>query len=246
MNNERLTGIRLTGIRLMTNPANIIDAVPFFCFMLAVALTVTGSMFSVREQLAYQNFKEQMSEIKVLAPYSIPGQSQESLDLAAELFSVDISHNVVGPFFDSHLEDRGLTTGGTINAQKTVTIGPAAFTSWSVLGSTLGHEVEIHAKQSFLKVVLLDKLTHVKLALRKGIGRVFPQFKPSVRQLFEEGTWSAEREAYLFELGSAKRFHLSIEETQSILQVMNYYYPSQSGNPMTVESVRLSASGKKE
>ena len=178
--------------------ARIVGLLPFASAACVVLFLAAGTASAVREQRSFDRFKSDVALVEVRAPNSFPAQNQESIDVAAELFSIDIPLTVAGPYFDAHLEDRGLTTGGTLSAEKNVTIGPAAFTSWSVLGSTLGHEIEVHVRQSFLKVVLLDKLTHAKLEARKLVGRVFPAAKPSVRQLFEEGTWSAEREAYLF------------------------------------------------
>ena len=218
--------------------------VPLAAAALAALFMAGASVAAVTEQRAWERYKADVAQVEVRAPQSLPAQSQESVDIAAELFSIAIPSKVSGPFFDPLLEDRGLTTGGTLSAEKNVTIGPAAFTSWSVLGSTLGHEIEVHVQQSFLKVVLLDKLTHAKLEARKAVGRVFPSLKPSARQLFDQGTWSAEREAYLFEFNSAKRFQLSEEEMHSILQVMNYYYPSQDGIPLSVDSTHLSAIAK--
>ncbi|MEY4066658.1 MAG: hypothetical protein RIR26_2866, partial [Pseudomonadota bacterium] len=154
---------------------------------------------------------------------------QESVLTALTMYSIRVPQHVDGPAFDSELADRGLTTGGLILPNKRVTVGPAAFTSWGVLGSTLAHEIEVHVPQSFFMVVARDTIQNKWTDLRRLAGRVVPTLAPSAKEVFEnDGTWRAEREAYLHEIKNAKRFGLSEEEISSIWRVMDYFYPTGS------------------
>lgn len=204
-----------------------------FCLTFAPPLLFTGLLAAgvtaaVNEQQSFAHYSSALRAVRVVVPAGQPELGQESIDLAMEIFSIDAPAGLGGPRYEGDLEDRGLTTGGTINTHKDVAIGPAAFTSWSILGSTLGHEIEVHAKQSFLKIIMVDKFNKTQLALRKRVGKVIPGVRPSVKELFEDtGTWAAEREAYQYEIRSAERFQLDPEERDSIQQVMNFYYPEQ-------------------
>ena len=217
---------------------------PMACFSVFVIFMVGMVSASHQKRMQYNTYMRKIAAVSVIPPGGIPAQNQESIDAAVELFSIKIPAHVKGPKFDSTLDDRGLTTGGTVQERKFVTIGPAAFTSWSVLGSTIGHETEIHANQSFLAIVTKDRFTDISLAVRKKAAVVFPALKPTARELFDnEGTWAAEREAYLYEVNSAKRFHLSSNELQSIVQVMNFYYPERQ--VQFKKSGQLSVTAKK-
>ena len=105
--------------------------------------------------------------------------------------------------------------------------------SWSILGSTLGHEIEIHGNQSFLKITLADSSNTLRLNAKRVVGQWIPAWKPSARESFEAmGTWHAEREAYMYEVLSARRFGLTPYEQQAIKRVMKEYFPDQnSTNP---------------
>lgn len=196
---------------------------------------------AVSEMRQRAEYERAIAGVEVIAPKGFPEQSQDSVELAMVMFSIDTPLTVDGPEFDSLLSDRGLTTGGLILPQKRVTIGPAAFSSWGVLGSTLAHEIEVHVPQSFFKVVAADHLTQWSMSARKSIGRVFPAIQPSPKELFEnDGTWSAEREAYMHEIRNAKRFGLTDEELRSIWRVMDYFYPSNE----SADTSHLSASSK--
>jgi hypothetical protein len=205
--------------------------------MLLSILGVAGAIGvwkSRKEQMAQTKLWNEMRNVKTFAPSGVPDISQENVDIAVVLFSIEKLRHVDGPRFDSALEDRGLTTGGTLGPRKSVTIGPTAFTSWAVLGSTLGHEIEVHAKQSFLAVVLRDRISEVQLSARRALSRYVPALDPSAKEMFDnDGTWRAEREAYLYELSQASRFGLSPGERQSIRYVMDYYYPAKT-EPQTV------------
>ncbi len=145
-------------------------------------------------------FRRSMSAIKVLPPTGSPTPSQESVDLAIAMFGIEIPTSASHPEFDSNLEDRGLTTRSTFMDRAKVTIGPAAFSSWGLLGSTLAHELEVHCKQSFAAIWLLDFLRM-------------------------DGVAVAEREAYQYEIAGADRFHLKASDVQLISETLDYYYP---------------------
>ena len=81
---------------------------------------------------------------------------------------------------------------GTVG-DSTVTIGPAAFTSWAVLGSTLAHELEVHGKQHLAPVLFASVF---------GFGDEVSSFY--------------EREAYDYEVRNSKRFGLTTSEAAGI------------------------------
>jgi hypothetical protein len=194
----------------------------------ALAGICSGAVYlSVSRQAKENKLFKERSQIQVKMPQSMPALSQESVDIAMEAFAISLPRGVKHPKFLVSLEDRGLTTGGALEGQKEVFVGPAAFASWAVLGSTLGHEIEIHGKQSFLKILITDKLSDLSLSARTVVGRVLPAVKPSAKAQFDgDGTWKAERDAYQYEIRNAKRFGLSQEEEKSIFDVMSFYYPS--------------------
>jgi len=139
--------------------------------------------------------------VEILPPSTRPELSQESIDIALAMFDIQVPSNTNYPEFDPDLEDRGLTTLRGWGRKMEVTIGPAAFASWGLLGSTLAHEIEVHCQQNFAMVRLRDLL---------GM----------------EGTANAEREAYRHELDNADRFHLNSIERMNIQATMDFYYPS--------------------
>lgn len=153
-----------------------------------------------------QRARENQSRSRVLKTAMVPaveGQpsvSQESIDKAVTAFQIKVPNNVAGPKLDMSLLDRGLTTRRGALSQITVTIGPDAFSSWSMLASTISHEVEVHCRQNFFAIHLMD------LA---GM----------------DGTGQAEREAYRYELRNAARFGLAPYDQDLIRSTVNYYYP---------------------
>ena len=84
-----------------------------------------------------------------------------------------------------------------------MTIGPAAFASWSLLGSTLAHELEVHCRQNFTLIRMQDLMG-------------------------AQGTLKAERDAYAHELAHAERFNLSKIERMNIQATMDFYYPKEN------------------
>lgn len=196
----------------------------------------------LHETAEFRAYQKSMSEVEMIVPKSFPTQSQESIETALLMFSIEVPSTVDGPVYDPELADRGLTTGGLLLPQKSVTIGPAAFTSWSVLGSTLAHELEVHVPQSFFLVVAKDHLNRWMFEARRHAGRLIPSLAPRAKELFEnDGTWKAERDAYMHEINNAKRFGLSEEELSSIWRVMDYFYPA--GHKET-QDAQLSASSE--
>ncbi len=136
----------------------------------------------------------------IVVPVSPPAPGQEAVDLAMEIFKISIPEGAERPRFDPALKDRGLTVKSTWMSKTKVFIGPTAFSSWGMLGSTLAHEVEIHCRQNFPLIVLKDQL---------GLG----------------GTVEAEREAYEHEIRNAARFGLDHRDQNLIAATVEYYYP---------------------
>ncbi len=132
-------------------------------------------------------------------PKDKPMASQANIDRAMEVFNIHLPGNVGWPRLDLTMEDRGVTIMDGWGMKRQVKIGPEAFSSWSILGSTLAHEIEVHGEQSFLWIRVLNLI---------GL----------------KGTVAAEREAYLHEIRSARRFGLKRVEVQSIEETMNFYY----------------------
>lgn len=137
---------------------------------------------------------------KVVAPDSTPAYNNESIEVAMAMYGVQIPSNVATPYFDAKLEDRGLTIKRAWHKDTEVKIGPAAFSSWSLLGSTLAHELEVHCRQNFFMISLLDRFGF-------------------------DGTSIAERQAYKHELIMADRFGLSDQDRAFIVDTVQYYYP---------------------
>jgi len=133
-------------------------------------------------------------------PAGEPELGQASINVALIAFGIEIPRNVKGPFFSAKLEDRGLTLKRDVDSDSVVYIGPEAFSSWSLLGSTLAHEIEIHCRQNFLAIHFQNI---------SGF----------------DGTGLAEREAYNYELLQADRFGLSEYERDLIKSTMFYFYP---------------------
>lgn len=177
-----------------------IKLISIFC---AVSLLVL--LFWAKKELSRErHYYSSLKSVDVILPDSVPSINQASVDLAMALFSIDKYPEMLPPKLDKNLEHRGITSKQGMNDMVEVAIGPAAFTSWGLLGSTLAHEVEVHVKQSFFLIWLLDEL---------GL----------------DGTGIAERQAYGFELDHARRFSLGNEDKFSINDTMNFYYPIEHG-----------------
>lgn len=169
--------------------------------VLSVSACALGfALLAARASLfAQEAFQADMSRVKVVAPLDPPRISQESIDIALVMYGITVPSHVEKPRLDLAIADRGLTTlQGSKKLQ--VTIGPSAFASWSLLGSTLAHEIEVHCRQNFTLIRLFDLAGW-------------------------EGTENAEREAYAHELDQADRFGLTADDRFSIAQTLQYYYP---------------------
>ncbi|NDE15432.1 hypothetical protein EBZ80_10930 [bacterium] len=141
-----------------------------------------------------------LSAEAVAIPEGHPVPGQEAIDHAMEIFKISRPDDAERPVFDPGLTDRGLTVKSSWLGKTQVYIGPSAFTSWGMLGSTLAHEVEVHCRQNFPVIFMRD-------------------------QLGMNGTAEAEREAYRYEIQNAARFGLSGRDTKLIAATVEYYYP---------------------
>lgn len=177
-------------------------AVPSF---LLVFLTVMTATLMIVAKLHYNQqlyFESKLSLVSVTPPQEAPSPSQESIDIAMVLFNITLPPGTKYPSFDPYLEDRGVTILQGWGDNFEVKVGPAAFESWGLLGSTLAHEIEVHCRQSFALIRIKDLLRL-------------------------DGTLMAERDAYLHELRHAERFYLGESEKASIRATMEFYYPRQ-------------------
>lgn len=145
-------------------------------------------------------FFAQINRTQVLAPLSVPSINQNNIDVAMKIFAIDKPKLGKHPILNNSLKDRGMSSKGAWDKKVSVEIGPSAFTSWALLGSTLAHEIEVHCNQNFVLINIFDLL---------GL----------------DGTGEAERQAYSYELSQAKRFGTSIADKKLIATTMKYYYP---------------------
>lgn len=157
------------------------------------------------------SFSQDSLSVTVISPAGKPRLSQESVETALEIFNIKVPSNTERPIFDPTLEDRGITTMKGWGTKLEVAVGPAAFESWALLGSTLAHELEVHCQQSFTLIRIKDIA---------GMA----------------GTLDAERDAYQHELEHAKRFGLNPTEILNIRATMDFYYPSDSSSKSTLSA----------
>lgn len=169
----------------------------------------------------YNNIQQTMVEIPVIFPDKMPDKVTENIGIAMALFSIDIPENVNYPDYIPDLPYRGLTTGDAFFPNKQVSIGDMAFTSWGILGSTLGHEIEVHGKQSFLKIEFLNFLQPFLKFPEEIILKIFPSLSFSFYGDLGFGSYLAEKEAYTFEMNSMKRFHLTTKEVFAIKDTLD-------------------------
>ncbi len=169
---------------------------------LTLVFTAIGGIFLAHDEMEHrEHFARDVRAVNVVPPESQPPMTQESIELALKMFAIEVPATAMQPRLDLNLEDRGLTTLNGWGSKLDVTIGPAAFSSWALLGSTLAHELEVHCLQNFFVIRVKDLL---------GL----------------KGTDQAEREAYLHELANSERFHLKHSDRVNIRATMDYYYPS--------------------
>lgn len=203
--------------------------VPLASCVLFGAYIVLANAEVADDTLARTAYLSDIRGINLEVPPDVPAMTQAAVDAAIEMFAIDVPADTQAPQFDKELFDRGLTSGNLLGQQKTILVGPAAFTSWGILGSTLGHEAEVHARQSFLKIVVYDKWYQFKASLNSTLEQTMTAKASNNKKfpsegLVSPGTLAAEQEAYIFELDSALRFGLTHRETRAIRHVMDTYY----------------------
>lgn len=128
--------------------------------------------------------------VSELDPRETPPMTQGSIDFALTAYGITLPSGVE-PRLEESLEDRGRTDWTPFDGIEAVRIGPSAFKSWALLGSTLAHELEVHCRQNFWAITFQESV---------GLG----------------GIRDAERAAYRHELESAERFGLSAGEVDRI------------------------------
>lgn len=183
--------------------SRIMSALPLYSLAVLTTVTTLCVFFANQSYQSQQGFLTSIRDDNtiVVAPPSKPPLSQESIDTAMAMYGIKVPQSAMHPILDTGIEDRGLTTMTGFGRKLEVRIGPAAFESWALLGSTLAHEIEVHCNQNFGYIRLLDFL---------GMS----------------GTLNAEREAYQHEIQHARRFGLNPIEVKHIRATMDYYYPS--------------------
>ncbi|NRA64049.1 MAG: hypothetical protein HRU19_06165 [Pseudobacteriovorax sp.] len=178
----------------------ISDRIPTFLYFCLTVFSFVTLMVAKQDYDARRSMINPTESIAIQLPSTKPKLSQESVDIALAMYNIEVPSNVKKPYYDPTFEDRGLTTLRGWGKKLEVSVGPAAFESWALLGSTLAHEIEVHCKQNFTAIRIQDLV---------GL----------------DGTSNAEREAYSHELSNAERFGLSDKEAASIEATMNFYYP---------------------
>jgi hypothetical protein len=185
-----------------------------FLILSTLLFCAFGVLGSAKKSLDEKTkFLGAMAEVEVVPPTGSPELNQASIDLALSMYNIKIPDNVGKPHLDLSMTDRGRTTLYGYTGELEVAVGPNAFASWALLGSTLAHELEVHCRQNFALIRLLDSM---------GL----------------QGTESAEREAYQHELNYRKRFGLSNEEVIVITETMDYFYPETKENSMSANFVK--------
>lgn len=182
---------------------------------LAVALSYLFWSSATSENEA-RIFSEKSRIIAVEAPQSAPLPNQESINAALAMYGIEVPADAGLPLFDSTLRDRGMTLRGNWSGKSLVLIGPAAFDSWPLLGSTLAHELLVHCQQNFFLISLMD-LLHL------------------------DGTGAAERQAYEYELAHSEQFHLSDDDRELVAATVAYYYPASSPKRVDASTGSLAA-----
>ena len=177
----------------------------------ALVLTMIGARRSSNIETKFWN---DLRSVSTVLPLTRPELSQKSIDLALAVYNIRIPNGTAHPRLDASLKDRGLTLRSLAFDDAMVTIGPAAFESWALLGSTLAHELEVHCQQNFFVIFLMDTV---------GL----------------DGTGEAERQAYMHELKNAKRFGLKAVDKRLIEDTMDYFYPVNSPKRRVALSARI-------
>lgn len=141
------------------------------------------------------------SDVVHVQVHGVPDPTNpQHVAIAMRAFGIHLPANTSWPIYNRQTTDRGLTTPGNIFYNTRVDLGYDAFSSWSILGSTLLHEVEVHCHQNVYWIVFKDLL-----------------------QL--NGTDDAERDAYAYEVANRYRVSLTAAEVLDIQHVVKAYYP---------------------
>ena len=188
----------------------------FFIFSMFYCL-----FLQLNEQNKYEELQNKMMAIPVIYPTRAPIVSNDSIGLAIALFSIDTPNSINSTTYSSNIPYRGLTIGNCLAPFKEVLIGNMAFENWGILGSTLGHEIEIHGNQSFLKIEFLNYIYSLETFPEKLITIFIPKFKLTSYGELGYGSYNAEKEAYSFEINSKKRFNLSNHQVNLIRNVLD-------------------------
>lgn len=178
-----------------------------FLVSFGVAAAVVGHSLFETANRTKELEKISSAQFEIMSPHGRPTPGQAAINLAMQLYRIKIPGKIHGPYFDSKLEDRGLTVRNGVTSEPAVYVGPEAFTSWSMLGSTLAHEIEIHCRQNFLAIHFQNLAGF-------------------------SGTSMAEREAYRYELANSKRFGIDQYEQDLIRSTMTYFYPEEENSLM--------------
>jgi hypothetical protein len=166
-------------------------------FAVGLALGVLTQIRILQEQRLRS--MHEWSSIPVKVPDSVPELGQESVDAALILYRIRVPDTAQRPVYNPLLRDRGLAIRQIWHMKIRIEVGPDAFASWGLLGSTLGHELEIHANQNWPLINLMDMI---------GLN----------------GSMWAERQAYLYEIKQSARFGLTRNQSSAIKATLAYYY----------------------
>jgi hypothetical protein len=176
-----------------------------------ITIILYGASTGVITSMLYNSWAEPIPKnvkprLNVETPQFKPDFTMESVNYAIHKYNIQFpKHGLASLTLNEDMDDRGTTAGYSGGLQKSVQLGPNAFISWSILGSTLAHEIEVHARQNFLKIALQE------MYLPKFVFRC-------------TGECACEYEAYTHELENAERFSLTAEEKIGILSIRNEFY----------------------
>lgn len=180
-----------------------------------ISLSILGLSLAIlhtkNTKLSQLKYGHDFNSINISNEFSLT-PSNDTIKFASMLYGVKKPRNVLDPVVNMEIADRGLTYGSGFANEKFVEIGPPAFISWSVLASTLGHEIEIHCNQSFT-MIWLSELFHF------------------------HGTVHAEREAYEYEEDNHSRFGLTKQELSQINHTKEYFYPVETKSSKPVNAI---------
>ncbi len=192
---------------LFITPLLIISSIVFLLFILPLYFLAIATEAQITTHTI--PISHQINENKKAIT---PPINNESIITALAIYQIQIPENVEMPILDLSLNDRGLTSLNGWGKKLQITIGPAAFISWALLGSTLAHELEIHCQQKMIKYRAIEMLGFYNLS--KSL---------------------AERPAYNHEIKFAQRFGLTNEEVKKISTVRDYFYPDYIQNSLSAK-----------